>query len=110
MNNVCVALLKQRELAGFRRVKDTLNFLVSEFPRWSYAKHRSVYYRDERAHVSDADLQALSELCEARKQYRGLIERIERLEAALRLQDEDFHRFTLDALSRQRSAQNRTVD
>lgn len=60
VSSVVAASLYLHEIAGNQRVKSAINFVVSVFPRWSYAKTRMVWYADERAHVSDEDLQALS--------------------------------------------------
>jgi hypothetical protein len=109
VSSVVAASLYLHEIAGNQRVKSAINFVVSVFPRWSYAKTRMVWYADERAHVSDEDLQALSELREARKSYRGLLERIERLEAALAVSDPDMFGPQIDALRRSRGRPDRPV-
>ncbi|MBS1725048.1 MAG: hypothetical protein JSS66_19075 [Armatimonadetes bacterium] len=97
------------ELAPTGRVKDRLRNIMTVWPRWSWTKTRDVYYRDARYAVSDEELADLRLLVAARKEHRGLIERIERLEAALRIQDADFHSAQIGALEQARGAVDRAM-
>jgi hypothetical protein len=97
-----------KSLASPPMVGDTVKRQISRaarrIPFWSTSRVKSIWYRDERYRISADDLSQLRLLANKQQQDAGHAElqklraRVARLEAALRLADEDFHQHSLDAL------------
>ncbi len=99
-----------KALASPPMVGDTVKRQIARaarrIPFWSTSRVKSIWYRDERYRIGADDLAKLRLLANKQQQDTGHAElqklraRVARLEAALRLADEDFHSNQIDALRR----------
>lgn len=127
MSAVAEASALLRQIAEPRPVGDSVKAAIGRacrrvsahvpkhWTRWHIGRAQDIWHQQVRgvwAEELDAIRRAAEArlVAEARHERAALADRISRLEAALRLSDEDFHRPDLDALRRLAGEQDRTVD
>jgi len=121
MSSVAEASDLVRQLAAPAQIGDTIKRQISHaarrIPFWSYSRTRDAWYGSPRMRIHADEILKLRELArdtaaarDARNEFRLLQDRLARLETALGLSDEEFHRPTLVVLRGQTRGVDSAVD
>lgn len=94
-----------REVAGNRAADELIAHAIHRAARrlrWEYGRTKRLWYREARRIDADELLAIESYLRKTRDERDDICQRIARLEAAMGIQDADFHRPQIDALRQAR--------